>query len=94
MVAIAVSLVLLVLIGFLGVFVIKSVATPKKIDGINKLIKQQKYSAAQKAAKALIAKDPRGGFKPNAMLFQVQRGLVRAHSNCTGNSPSYSMIPL
>lgn len=59
MVVIAVSLVLLVLIGFLGVFVVKSLAAPKKIDSINKLIKQQKYPQAQKAAKALIAKDPR-----------------------------------
>ncbi|WP_294427676.1 tetratricopeptide repeat protein [uncultured Treponema sp.] len=59
MVVIAVSLILLVLIGFLIVFVIKSFAAPKKIDAINKLIKQQKYAAAQKTAKALIAKDPR-----------------------------------
>ena len=59
MVAIAVCLILLVLIGFLLVFVIKSLAAPKKLDGINKLIKQQKYAAAQKAAKSLIAKDPR-----------------------------------
>ncbi|MBR1537136.1 MAG: tetratricopeptide repeat protein [Treponema sp.] len=59
MVVIAVSLILLVLIGFLGVFVIKSLAAPKKIDTINKLIKQQKYAAAQKMAKSLIAKDPR-----------------------------------
>ena len=59
MIIVAVILILLVLIGFLGVFVIKSLATPKKIDSINKLIKQQKYSAAQKVAKTLIAKDPR-----------------------------------
>ena len=59
MVVIAVSLILLVLIGFLAVFVIRSLAAPKKIDSINKLIKQQKYTAAQKAAKSLIAKDPR-----------------------------------
>ena len=59
MVIVAVILILLVLIGFLGVFVIKSLATPKKIDSINKLIKQQKYAAAQKLAKTLIAKDSR-----------------------------------
>ena len=59
MVVVAVSLILLVLIGFLGVFVIRSLVAPKKIDAINRLIKQQKYSAAQKAAKSLIAKDPR-----------------------------------
>ena len=58
-IVIAVSLILLVLIGFLGVFIVKSFAAPKKIETINKLIKQQKYSAAQKAAKSLIAKDPR-----------------------------------
>ena len=59
MVIVAVSLILLVLIGFLGVFLVKSFTAPKKIDTINKLIKQQKYTAAQKAAKSLIAKDPR-----------------------------------
>lgn len=59
MIVVAISLILLVLIGFLGVFVIKSLVAPKKIDAINRLIKQQKYSAAQKAAKSLIAKDPR-----------------------------------
>lgn len=58
MIVIAVSLILLVLIGFLGVFVIKSLAAPKKLDAINRFIKQQKYTAAQKAAKSLIAKDP------------------------------------
>ena len=59
MVVVAVSLILLVLIGFLGVFLIKSLAAPKKLDGINKLIKQQKFAQAQKLAKSLIAKDPR-----------------------------------
>ncbi|MBQ8680120.1 MAG: tetratricopeptide repeat protein [Treponema sp.] len=59
MIVFAVILILVVLIGFLGVFVIKSLAAPKKIDSINRLIKQQKYSAAQKIAKSLIAKDPR-----------------------------------
>lgn len=58
-VVVVVILVLLVLIGFLAVFVVKSLVAPQKIDSINKLIKQQKYSAAQKAAKALIAKDQR-----------------------------------
>ena len=59
MVVIAVSLILLVLIGFLGVFIIKSLAAPKKIDSINKLIKQQKYAAAERLAKSIIAKDSR-----------------------------------
>ena len=58
-IAIAVSLILLVLIGFLVVFIVRTLVAPKKIDSINRLIKQQKYSAAQKAAKFLIAKDPR-----------------------------------
>lgn len=59
MVKLAIILILAVLIGFLAVFLIKSVATPKKIDSINKLIKQQKFAAAQKLAKTLIAKDSR-----------------------------------
>ena len=59
MVIIAVILILLVVIVFLVAFVIKSLAAPKKLDSINKLIKQQKYAQAQKAAKSLIAKDPR-----------------------------------
>ncbi len=56
----------LVIIVFLAIFVlffafvaIKSALQPKKIGSIAKLIKQQKYGAAEKLAKALIAKDPR-----------------------------------
>ena len=51
--------IILVGIGFLTVFVIKSFAQPKKIDGIKRLVKQQKYAQAQKLAKSIIAKDPR-----------------------------------
>jgi tetratricopeptide (TPR) repeat protein len=41
------------------IFVIKSVATPKRIEGIQKLLKQGKPAAAQKLAKSMIAKNPR-----------------------------------
>lgn len=46
-------------VGFLGYFVIKSFITPKRIEGINKLIKQGKTGAAVKLAKSIIAKDQR-----------------------------------
>ena len=52
-------LVLIVLIGFLLVFIIKTFSTPRKIEGIQKYIKQGKYSAAIKLAKSMITKDPR-----------------------------------
>ena len=44
---------------FLAWAIIKSLMQPKKLDSIVKLIKQGKYAAAQKMAKAMIAKDPR-----------------------------------
>ncbi|MBQ6056374.1 MAG: tetratricopeptide repeat protein [Treponema sp.] len=44
---------------FLAWAIIKSLMQPKKLDSIVKLIKQGKYAAAQKTAKAMIAKDPR-----------------------------------
>lgn len=46
-------------IGFLTYFIIKSIIAPKRIDGIQKLLKQGKNSAAVKLAKQIIAKDPR-----------------------------------
>ena len=52
-------LVLVVLIGFLLFFIVKNFAAPRKIEGIQKLIKQGKYSSAIKQAKAMITKDPR-----------------------------------
>lgn len=59
-------MVLWVIISLLGVgvvaltiFLVKSMLQPKKLDSISKLIKQQKFSAAQKAAKSMIAKNPR-----------------------------------
>ena len=51
--------ILLVGVIFLGVAVIKSLVQPKKIDSLKKLIKAGKYSAAEKVAKAMLAKDPR-----------------------------------
>ncbi|MBE6351230.1 MAG: tetratricopeptide repeat protein [Spirochaetaceae bacterium] len=46
-------------VGVLAYFIIKSVVTPKRIDGINKLLKQGKTSAAVKLAKNIIAKNQR-----------------------------------
>jgi len=43
---------------FLSYLVIKSFVTPRRIDGIQKLLKQKKYSAAIKLAKSISAKDP------------------------------------
>ena len=39
--------------------VVKSLVKPKKLDSITKLIKQQKYGAAEKVAKSIIVKDPK-----------------------------------
>ena len=50
-------LVLVVLIGFLLFFIVKNFAAPRKIEGIQKLIKQGKYSSAIKQAKAMITKE-------------------------------------
>ena len=41
------------------VMIIKSFASPKRIDGIKKLTKDGKYQQAEKLAKQVIAKDPR-----------------------------------
>ncbi len=46
-------------VGFLAFFVIKATVTPKRLDSINKLIKQGKTSAAIKMAKTIIAKNQR-----------------------------------
>lgn len=43
---------------FLSYVIIKSVVAPRRIDGIQKLIKQKKYPAAIKLAKLLSTKDP------------------------------------
>jgi len=47
------------LIVFILIFIIKSIASPKKIEGIQRLLKQGKTAAAEKLAKTIIAKDPR-----------------------------------
>lgn len=59
MIQIAIIAVLLLLMGMLAFVVIKSIMQPKKLEYINKLIKQQKYAAAERTAKAIIAKDSR-----------------------------------
>lgn len=45
-------------VGLLLFFVIKSVVSPKKIEGIQRLLKQGKTASAIKLAKTLIQKDP------------------------------------
>ena len=59
MIQLAIILILAVSICFLTVFVLKSIFQPKKLDSIAKLIKQQRFVAAERAAKSLIAKNPR-----------------------------------
>ena len=62
--------VILVVIGTLIFVILKSVANPKHISGIEKLIKQGKYQNAIKAAKTLITKEPRD-FKAHYVLAQA-----------------------
>lgn len=59
MIQIIIIAVLALGVGFLAYFVIKATVTPKRIDSINKLIKQGKTSAAIKLAKTIIAKNQR-----------------------------------
>lgn len=59
MITIAIIAVLSIVMLFLAFIVIKSVTQPKKLEYIDKLIKQQKFSAAEKIAKSVIAKDSR-----------------------------------
>lgn len=59
MVSLIIIAVMVVGIGFLAVFIIKSLLQPKKIDGLRKLVKQGKYPQAEKLAKSLIQKAPR-----------------------------------
>lgn len=54
-------------IGFLTYTIIKSVLSPKKIEGIQKLIKQGKYNSAVKLGKSMITKNPRD-FKAHYFL--------------------------
>ncbi|MBO7163196.1 MAG: tetratricopeptide repeat protein [Spirochaetaceae bacterium] len=48
-----------VAVGFLAYFLIKSMVAPKRVEGINKLIKQGKTAAAVKLAKSIIARNQR-----------------------------------
>ena len=48
-----------VAVGFLAYFIIKSMIAPKRVEGINKLIKQGKTAAAVKLAKSIIARNQR-----------------------------------
>jgi len=41
------------------IFIIKSFVTPKKLSNVQKFIKEGKFQAAEKAAKGLLAKNPR-----------------------------------
>ena len=43
---------------FLSYLIIKSFVAPRRIDGIQKLIKQRKFNAAIKLAKSLVTKNP------------------------------------
>lgn len=48
-----------VAVGSLAYFIVKSMVVPKRVEGINKLIKQGKTAAAVKLAKSIIAKNQR-----------------------------------
>ena len=54
-------------IGLLSYVIVKSILSPKKIEGIQKLIKQGKYGSAVKLAKNMITKNPRD-FKAHYFL--------------------------
>ena len=43
----------------LSIFVIKNVATPKKVEGVQRYLKQGKIQAAIKLAKSILQKDPK-----------------------------------
>ena len=62
--------VILVVIGALVFAILKSTSNPKHLAGIEKLIKQGKYAAAIKAAKAMIQKNPQD-FKAHYALGQA-----------------------
>jgi len=59
MIQLIIILVLVLSVGFLATLALKSVVQPKKLDSVRKLIKQQKYAAAERTAKSLISKNPR-----------------------------------
>ncbi|MBQ9239204.1 MAG: tetratricopeptide repeat protein [Treponema sp.] len=45
-------------VGILIYFAVKLIAAPKKVDALQKLFTQGKYTAVEKAAKSLLAKEP------------------------------------
>jgi len=67
----AIQFISLILMGsvivFLSYLIFKSILSPKKIENIQKLIKQGKYPAAIKTAKSILAKNPRD-FKAHYFL--------------------------
>lgn len=50
--------ILVLIIGFLAFFIIKSITRPKRVDALQKLITQGKYTTVEKAAKAMLIKEP------------------------------------
>ncbi|MCX7025391.1 MAG: tetratricopeptide repeat protein [Spirochaetes bacterium] len=48
-------------VGVLAFFIVKMVISPKRLSAVAELIKQGRYQAAERAARALIAKDQRHG---------------------------------
>ncbi len=51
--------VLIAFIIFISIVLVKSMVAPKKLGSVQKFIKAGKYNAAEKAAKGMIAKNPR-----------------------------------
>ena len=47
------------IVGLLLIFVVKNVAAPKKVEGVQRYLKQGKVQAAIKLAKAILQKDPK-----------------------------------
>lgn len=58
-VILVISLVLIAVIIFVAVLLIKNILAPKKIGSIKRLIKDGKFSAAEKIAKSILAKNSR-----------------------------------
>ena len=50
---------LVVVIIFAVIFIVKSFAAPKKLGSVQKFMKEGKFQAAEKAAKAILSKNPR-----------------------------------
>ena len=72
-------LVLVVLIGFLLFFIVKNFAAPRKIEGIQKLIKQGKYSSVSKRpTHAKIARVPPQILRPShAKIARLPRRICK-----------------